>query len=226
MFFLPQPWHWDRRKGSELPDEFLRYLSDPELNGPTLGGQVHWSTMIEPVFTSATGLFVCFWLISVLPSNMVIIGDILVLVILYLVGRLALKYYLWYRELVFITTKRVISVTGIFNRNVAMMPLSKLTDMNYTRTPTSLLLGYGSFRFETAGQNQALELLGRIPDPDASYRYVQNLLFGRGTTDVILVDVKTDKKVNVNWRGRLFPGQRGGATLESTDEDEWYQDKK
>lgn len=281
MFFLPQPWAWDRRTGSELPDEFLRFLSDPELNGPALGGQIHWSVMLQPVLTAAAGLFICFLTISELPdlsplatlliallaaqlvyrlsrwwrrntslvtrALAVLTGilafifsflvlttgpegfrffDVVVIIVIYLIGDLAFNYYLWYRELVFITTKRVITVTGIINRNVAMMPLSKLTDMNYTRTPAGLLLGYGSFRFETAGQNQALELLGRIPDPDASYRYVQNLLFGRGTTDVVLVDVKTEKKVNVNWRGRLFPtGRSGGATLEPAEDDEWYDSR-
>jgi membrane protein YdbS with pleckstrin-like domain len=223
MFFLPQPWAWDKRQGRNLPPEFLRYLSDPELNNPALGGQIHWSVMIEPVFTTVAGLFICFWLISILPSDVVILGELLVLAILLLIGRLALKYYLWYRELVFITTKRVITVSGIITRRVNMMPLGKLTDMNYTRTPMGMILGYGSFRFESAGQNQAIELLGRIPNPDDSYRYVQNLLFGRGTTDVILVDVKTDKKVNVNWRGRIFPsGKGGGASLEPADDEEWY----
>jgi len=117
----------------------------------------------------------------------------------------------------------LIAVTGVFVRNVAMLPLAKLTDMNYKRSVIGMLLGYGSFRLETAGQNQAVEMLGRIPDPDASYRHLQNLIFGRGTTDVILVDVKTAKKVNVNWRGRIFPGSGGrGASLEPADEDEWY----
>lgn len=223
MFFLPQPWVWDKRQGRDLPSEFLRYLSDPELNNPALGGQIHWSVMLEPFTTTVLGLFGCFWLINVLPPELALVGQLTILAILYLLGRLALKYYLWYRELVFITTKRVITVSGIITRRVNMMPLSKLTDMNYTRTPMGLILGYGSFRFESAGQNQAIELLGRIPDPDDSYRYVQNLLFGRGTTDVILVDVKTDKKVNVNWRGRIFPsGRNGGASLEPADDEEWY----
>ncbi len=279
MYSLPQPWPWKRRQGNEMPDEFLRYLSDPELKGPTLGGQIHWSVMIQPVATAAAGLFICFWTLSELPDVSPMVGilivllaahltwrirrwfrkhtsravralavatgvivvvlvvlalavrpedlasNVLIMVIIYLIGDLAFAYYIWYRELVFITLKRVITVTGIINRNVAMMPLSKLTDMNYTRNPIGLVLGYGGFRFETAGQNQALELLGRIPDPDASYRFVQNLIFGRGTTDVILVDVKTEKKVNVNWRGKIFPtGSSGGATLESSDEDEWYDE--
>ncbi len=225
MHLLPHPWAWDKRNGRDLPKEFLRYLSDPELDFPAVGGQVHWSVMIQPILTTAGGLFVCFWLISLLPPDVPLVGELLVLVILYLIGRLAVKYFLWYRELVFITRKRVITVTGIVNRYVAMMPLAKLTDMGYMRTPMGMLLGYGSFRFESAGQNQALEKLDRIPDPDASYRFIQNLLFGRGTTDVILVDVKTEKKVNVNWRGRLFQSGQG-ARLESSDDEEWYDKKK
>lgn len=221
MYFLPQPWAWDVRPARELPDEIVRYLSDPELQRLALGGQVHWSVMIEPVLTTSGGLFLCFWAISYLPSNVVLLGELLVLVILYLVGRLALKYYLWYRELVFITSKRVISVTGIINRNVAMLPLAKLTDMNYIRTPVGLLLGYGSFRLETAGQIQAIGLLGRIPDPDASYRHLQNLIFGRGTTDVILLDVKTDKPINVNWEGQVVD-KGDEQVIEQVKDDDWY----
>jgi hypothetical protein len=81
-------------------------------------------------------------------------------------------------------------VTGVFTRNVAMLPLSKLTDMDYKRTIPGYLLGYGSFRLETAGQNQAVELLRKIPEPGGTYRHVQNLIFGRGNQDVILIDVK------------------------------------
>lgn len=220
---LPQMWPWEVRKGSQLPDEFLRYLSDPEMNADALGGQIHWSSMLEPVITTAGGLFLCFLVISQMPAELAGAGGILILVMLFLIGRLAFKYWQWNRDLVFITTKRVITVTGVFTRNVAMLPLGKLTDMNYKRTILGMILQYGSFRLETAGQSQAVEMLGRIPNPDASYRHLQNLLFGRGTTDVILVDVKTEKKVNVNWRGRIFPGTGGrGASLESAD-DEWYE---
>ncbi len=223
---LPQMWPWEVRKGSQLPDEFLRYLSDPEMNADALGGQIHWSSMLEPVLTTAGGLFLCFLLISQMPVELAGAGSILILVMLFLIGRLAFRYWQWNRDLVFITTKRVITVTGVFTRNVAMLPLGKLTDMNYKRTILGMILKYGSFRLETAGQSQAVEMLGRIPNPDASYRHLQNLLFGRGTTDVILVDVKTEKKVNVNWRGRLFPGTGGrGASLEPADDDEWYEKK-
>ncbi len=219
---LPQVWPWTIRKGSELPQEFVKYLSDPELAGDTLGGQVHWSAMARPVGITAGGLFLCMWVLSAGGGQLPGLGGIAALAMLGLVGWLAFRYWEWSRNLIFITGKRVITVTGIFTRNVAMLPLGKLTDMNYTRSPMGYLLGYGSFRMETAGQNQAIEMLRRIPDPDASYRHVQNLLFGRGTTDVILLDVKTQKPINVNWEGQIEHTTHGDRIRQrDDDEDLW-----
>ncbi|MBK6872756.1 MAG: PH domain-containing protein [Kineosporiaceae bacterium] len=231
MFALPQPWPWTVRKGRELPSEFQRYLSDPELNGEALGGQAHWTVMIQPILTTAGGLFLCFLLLTQLSGDRLAgLGFLVTLAVLLLVGRLAFHYWEWTRNLVFITGKRVITVTGIFTRNVAMLPLGKLTDMNYIRGPIGYLLGFGQFRMETAGQNQAVEMLRHIPNPDASYRHVQNLLFGRGTTDVILLDVKTDKPVTVRqerpfkvrFRGRTRPKGAGVEFETDDDPDDWY----
>jgi len=221
VFPLPQAWPWTERKGRDLPDEFMRYLSDPELNGTALGGQVHWSSMLEPVLTTAVGLFVCLLLLTKLPNDLAGLGSLLILAILVLLARLGWRYWEWNRNLIFITAKRVITVTGIFTRSVAMMPLGKLTDMEYKRTPMAYILGYGQFRMETAGQNQAVEMLRRIPDPDDSYRYVQNLIFGRGTTDVILLDVKTEKPVNVRWMDKLRRTQSGDFEQHGR---EWWRD--
>ncbi len=224
MMFMPEgwDWKWDRRPGSKLPKEFQRYLSDPEVLGMSLGGRIHWSVMVEPTATMLLGVLISLWMFASAPPGAENIGNVAFILLVIVSLRWVFKYYLWNRELIFITGKRVITVTGIINRSVAMMPLSKLTDMNYTRTPWGMLLGYGTFRMESAGQNQAIEMLRRIPKPDESYRYVQNLLFGRGTTDVVLVDVKTEKPVTTKMRERMFPTREGGFRIEPADED-WYE---
>jgi len=218
---MTQAWPWTVRKGRDLPPEFMRYLSDPELNGDALGGQVHWSVMIEPVLTTGAGLFLCFLALTQLPADLAGLGSIVILVTLFLLGRLGWMYLEWTRNLIFFTAKRVITVTGILTRSVAMLPLGKLTDMEYKRTPMAYILGYGQFRMETAGQNQAVEMLRRIPKPNDSYRYVQNLVFGRGTTDVILLDVKTEKPVNVRWTDKLRRTQSGDFEQHGR---EWWRD--
>jgi uncharacterized membrane protein YdbT with pleckstrin-like domain len=60
-------------------------------------------------------------------------------------------------------------VSGIFARNVAMMPLSRVTDMKYVQTFSGRLLGYGNFEIESAGQDQALRSVKNLPNPNELY---------------------------------------------------------
>jgi len=212
MAVLPQRWPWSIRDSKDLPTELQRYLADTEINA--LGGQVHEAVMLEPVVTTTVGVIGCLYFMSRVPPNLPQLGDFLVITMLVVLGRLGFLYWEWNRNLIFITGKRIIQVRGIVTRRVEMMPLSKLTDMSYIRTPFGSVLGYGTFRVESAGQDQALSRLSPIPDPDDSYRYVQNLLFGRAITDVRLVDVTTHKKVNVRWNGRIRNMSSGDSTIE------------
>lgn len=215
---------WTVHKGRELPKEFKRFLSDPELNAEALGGHVHWTVLAEPLGVTLAGLAACFGIITFAPADAAALSSFATLGITALLLYFAWHFIEWRRDLIFITNKRVITVTGVIARNVAMMPLNKMTDMSYVQSIPGIILGYGRFRLETAGQNQAVEMLRRVPEPDFTYRYIQNLVFGRGTTDVILVDVKTDKKVNVNWRGKVVPSSPGRpASLETAEDEEWYE---
>src|SRR4051812_24032025 len=75
----------------------------------------------------------------------------------------------WSVEKLVITDKRVLLVTGIVSRKVAIMPLVKVTDLTYNRSSMGLLLGYGEFVVETAGQDQALSRINYIPKPEKLY---------------------------------------------------------
>ncbi len=215
MAVLPQRWPWVMRDAKDLPAELHRYLAYTEVT--SLGGQVHEAVMLEPFATTTVGVIGCLYFMSRVPPNLPQLGDFLVITMLVFIGRLLFLYWEWNRNLIFITNKRIIQVRGIITRRVEMMPLSKLTDMSYIRTPFGSVLGYGTFRVESAGQDQALSTLSPIPDPDGSYRYLQDLLFGRATTDVRLVDVATEKKVSVRWTGRLRQTSSGDSTIEEDD---------
>jgi hypothetical protein len=60
-------------------------------------------------------------------------------------------------------------VSGIFTRNVAMMPLGRVTDMKYVQSLTGRMLGYGHFELESAGQDQALRNIRNLPNPNELY---------------------------------------------------------
>lgn len=71
----------------------------------------------------------------------------------------------WFRRVV-ITDRRVIEVDGLFGSRIATMPLARVTDAVLHRSPLAEILGYGEFRVESAGQNQALARINFLDDPD------------------------------------------------------------
>lgn len=84
----------------------------------------------------------------------------------------------WANERFIVTDQRVMLISGIVTRKVAIMPLSKVTDMTYERSLLGQMLGYGAFIVESAGQVQALSTIKFIPHPDRLYVQVSEMLFG------------------------------------------------
>jgi membrane protein YdbS with pleckstrin-like domain len=85
----------------------------------------------------------------------------------------------WYVDRFIVTDRRIMLVSGIVARKVAMMPMAKLTDMSYERSTIGVLLGYGTFVLESAGQDQALSRIDYVPSPDQLFAEISELLFGR-----------------------------------------------
>jgi membrane protein YdbS with pleckstrin-like domain len=75
----------------------------------------------------------------------------------------------WWFDRFILTNKRVMVVNGIITRNVAMMPLLRVTDMKYVQSPLGRMLNYGSFELESAGQDQALRKVDNLPNPNELY---------------------------------------------------------
>ena len=94
-----------------------------------------------------------------------------------LVLRLMWQAVNWAVDYFIITSKRILLTSGVFTRNVAMMPLSKVTDMSFRRSFAGRMLGYGDFIVESAGQDQALRTIDHIPYPEDLYRRVCGRIF-------------------------------------------------
>ena len=84
----------------------------------------------------------------------------------------------WYIERFVVTNRRVLLISGVLTRKVAIMPLIKVTDLTYEQSPFGRILNYGSFIVESAGQVQALSRVDFLPQPNLRYRQVSELLFG------------------------------------------------
>lgn len=100
--------------------------------------------------------------------------------VLLLLGSLAwfgFVYSQWWMERFIVTDRRVLLTGGVLSKRVAIMPLTKVTDLTYQRPLLGRLLGYGVFVVESAGQDQALSRVDFLPKPDRVYQDVSMLLF-------------------------------------------------
>ncbi len=84
----------------------------------------------------------------------------------------------WYYEEIIVTNRRVLLISGILTRKVAIMPLIKVTDLTFEQTLWGRILHYGTFIVESAGQDQALSRIDYLAHPLQRYREVSALLFG------------------------------------------------
>jgi uncharacterized membrane protein YdbT with pleckstrin-like domain len=100
-----------------------------------------------------------------------------------LMARLIWEAVNWAVDYFVITSERILLTSGVFTRSVAMMPLSKVTDMSFHRTFIGRLLGYGEFVVESAGQDQALRSIDHIPYPEQLYRVVCGRIFKDSAED-------------------------------------------
>ena len=74
----------------------------------------------------------------------------------------------------YITNRRVIESGGFLGSRISSMPLSRVTDISYSRTVPGEIFGYATMRVETAGQDQALGVVRYIAEPDHFYEVLIN----------------------------------------------------
>jgi uncharacterized membrane protein YdbT with pleckstrin-like domain len=93
-------------------------------------------------------------------------------------GYLVWKVIAWSIEFFLVTEHRVMVISGVLNRKVAMMPLGKVEDIKLERSLLGRMLGYGEFVIESAGDKQALRNVRFMPYPEQLYLEVSTVIFG------------------------------------------------
>ena len=116
-----------------VPASVNRYLLPHERQVITV--HQHPAILIKPIFWVLIGLALAGWL-----SNSIAHGNgIVILVIWILWGivflNLAVKVFEWSVTYFVVTSQRFVLATGIISRKVNMMPLAKVTDMTFQRSP-------------------------------------------------------------------------------------------
>ena len=158
-----------------------KYLLPGELP-PVVATRRHWAVLIGPVLKALPVLVLGGWLFVADPGNRGTATAGL-LVIVAALGYLALRGGEWWMRHFIVTNRRVLLTSGIVVRTVALLPLRRITDLTWKETLLGQVLGYGTFRFESAGQQQALSEITYLPQADVLYRRVSQLLFGGDADD-------------------------------------------
>jgi uncharacterized membrane protein YdbT with pleckstrin-like domain len=137
----------------------------------------HWAVLIEPTAKFLPVFLIGGWLLLVDPANRVTSTAGLLVIVGSLVYY-ALRVAEWWMRHFIVSRRRVLLTSGVIVRTVTLLPLRRITDLTWQETLLGQLLGYGTFRFESAGQDQALRHLTFMPDAQTRYRQVSELLFG------------------------------------------------
>jgi hypothetical protein len=166
-------WHAPPLHHQSLPDWIYKYLADGEHVRAFI--QPHIAMIIGPLLLT---LVVAIFAFALSPANGVWdLRDLVWVLFWYLFVRLAWYAFFWWRDRIVITGQRIFRVSGIFIREADSMPLSKVTDLKFRRTPMGYLLGYGTFVVESAGQDQALSTIDYVPQPDTVYNIINTHVF-------------------------------------------------
>jgi uncharacterized membrane protein YdbT with pleckstrin-like domain len=152
-----------------------RYLLDGERI--VTAAHQHWAKVAFSVISVVAGLVLVLVLDAFLPARLSLLDNLLWWAWFVLVGWAAWKVLRWRNDWFVATDKRLILTYGLITQQVAMMPLAKVTDMSYNRSPLGRLLGYGTFVMESAGQDQALHTVRWVDQPDQTYRAICTDIF-------------------------------------------------
>lgn len=170
----------------------------------------HWIRLWEPALTTV-GSFAVFVLI-VLGAESSMRGIVLWLFWgwVLVAGRFVWKFLEWKREWLLMTSLRMMTVTGFVVQRVATMPRDKVTDLGYRTNLLGQILGYGTFHFESAGQDQELSTVHYIPDSDALYRTLMADLFRPGGESAADTDTPNQDPRPTALPPSIMPRRGGG----------------
>lgn len=157
------------------PRHLQRYLLESERL--VVAVRRHPARLLEPVLSAVGGLVLVGWLDTYVVDGLPVVPDVLWLAWVAVVLRAIWRLAEWRQDWFVATDQRLILTYGLVTRKVAMMPLSKVTDLSYSRSPLGRLLGYGEFVLESAGHDQAMRAVAWLPSPDVLYRRICTEIF-------------------------------------------------
>jgi uncharacterized membrane protein YdbT with pleckstrin-like domain len=160
--------------GRRARKDVAKYLLPGEK--PIIATRRHWAVLVLPALKALPVLVLGGWLFLLDPADQVTstIGLLLLLGALVYLGLRGAEW--WMRHFI-VSHRRMLLTSGVFVRTVTLLPRRRITDLTWQGTFFGQILGYGTFRIESAGQHQALAQVTFLPHADVLYRKISELLF-------------------------------------------------
>jgi membrane protein YdbS with pleckstrin-like domain len=166
----PRPRPDSRRAEKDV----AKYLLEDEI--AVIATRRHWAVLILPTVRALPVLVLGGWLFLLDPRNHLTSAVGLVVLLGGLVY-LTLHVGEWWMRHFIVSPRRMLLTSGIVVRTVTLLPRRRITDLTWQETFFGQLLGYGTFRIESAGAQQALSKVTFLPHADELYRTISRLLF-------------------------------------------------
>lgn len=158
------------------PDD---YLLDTEAR--VIKVRRHWASLLWEAFETVALITVAVMISYLIPRDYSLAQSILWYAALIVLLHFAYIVLDWWMERIVVTDKRFLMTRGVFTTKVAMMPITKVTDLTYERSANGRMFGYGTLVVESAGQIQALNRIEYLPRPEEVYDAISELVFGDKT---------------------------------------------
>lgn len=156
--------------------EVERYLLPSER--AVIATRRHWAMIAEPVASSVLAVLLASWGVVKVGDAFPLLVNVITLAAVAVLVRMLWKLYEYRRDWFVVTDERLLLTYGIITRRVAIMPLTKVTDMSYNVSVLGRVLGYGEFVFESAGQEQALHSVNFLGRSQFLFAVLSEELFG------------------------------------------------
>lgn len=158
-----------------VPATLNRFLLPKERQ--VISVRQHPAVLIRPVFFVIVGLALAGLLSSFVAHGngtvILIIWILWVLLLLWLVSKIAE----WWVQYFVVTSERLMSTQGLLTRKVNMIPLTKISDVEFRQTAVGRFLRYAEFEVLAAGMDNRMRNIRFIPYPNQLYLEVCGVLF-------------------------------------------------
>jgi membrane protein YdbS with pleckstrin-like domain len=99
----------------------------------------------------------------------------------------------WYFDRFVITNKRLMMTRGLIYRRVEMIPLLRVTNLEYVQSPFGRLLSYGSFRTDSREARRSIRRLRDLPNPNELYLRIIEEVYEPQAVEARLMDDTDDE---------------------------------